>query len=271
MGTRSEPVQVSRWPGGWCLVGNGPSYLLFCPKNKEVTHLASGLHRALRQDLQGYDAIGAGGELEPLVWAFASASANAIYDIDPSLDAVKRKWAAYVVVREIQEIIRLFPQNPKIFVGRLRRVATLIKAAATLAMYHGPPEAPGASSLPSPPGSFFARDQYGQQILVICGTQSFVFRCEPDSAIARCAQELWLEKDPTKPYRVPTRRELRKHLCCDEATVTKKCRAEGFPWLPRAPAGRPRRRWRHRPRVTGGKHSSAPTWALGRTDWGSMS
>jgi hypothetical protein len=47
-------MRIHRWPGGWTLVGDGPSYLLFDVHKKEVTHLASGLHRALRQDLKGY-------------------------------------------------------------------------------------------------------------------------------------------------------------------------------------------------------------------------
>jgi hypothetical protein len=239
-------VQIRELAPGWSLVGDGPGYLLFCP-NKEVIHLSCGLDRALRRDLQGRAAFDKCGELEPLVQAFALASPGAIYGIDSSPDAVKRKRAAYVVMREIEQIICLFPHKPKIFTGRLRRLNTLIKAAAILAMYYGPPEAPGVSSLPRPPGSFVSRDPGGRQILVINGTQPFVFRYKPDSSIARCAQTLWREKDPTKPYRVPTRKDLREHLCCDEATVTKLARAEGFTWLPRAPAGRPRRRRRREP------------------------
>jgi hypothetical protein len=242
-------VQIWRWAGGWYLVGNGPSYLLFCP-NKEVMHLASGLHRALRRDLQGYSAIGAGGELVPLAWALALASSCAIYDIEPNLDAAKRKWAAYVVVREIEELIRQFQQNRKIFDDRLRRLATLIKAAGTLEMYHGPPEAPGAPSVPSPPGSFFARARYGQRLLIMSNPH-FVFRCEPDSPIAQCAQKVWRKEqaqwgDRTVLYCVPTRHDLRDYLDKDEATVTKACRAEGCDWLPRARAGRTRRRRRYR-------------------------
>jgi hypothetical protein len=244
----SEPVQIQSWAGGWYLVGNGPSYLLFCP-NKEVMHLASGLHRALRRDLQGYDAIDTGDKLKPLAWALAVASSGAIYDLDSFADTAKRKWAAYVVVREIEELVSLFQQNRQIFEGRLRRLATLIKAAGIFEMYHGPPEAPGAPSLPSPPGSFFARDRYGQRLLLVSNPH-FVFRCEPHSPIAGCAQKVWHQEqaqwgDRTVLYSVPTRRDLRDYLEKDEATVNKACRAEGCDWLGRAPAGRHRRRWRH--------------------------
>jgi hypothetical protein len=210
-------------------------------------HLASGLHRALRRDLQGYDATRVCGELEPLVWALWKASSDAIYDADRRPDAAKHKWAAYLLVREIEELKSLFRQNPKIFLGRLRRLGSSIKAAGTLEMYHGPPEAPGAGSLPSPPGSFFTRDRY--QRLLIVSNPSFAFRLEPDSPIAGCAQKEWRKEqaqwgDRTVLYRVPTRAELRDYLRSDQATVNKKCRAEGFAWLPRARAGRPRRRRR---------------------------
>jgi len=234
-------VQIRELAPGWALVGDGPGYLLFTP-DKEVIHLSCGLDRALRRDLQGRAAFDKCGELEPLVQALALASPGAIYGIDSSPDAVERKRAAFTVIQEIAELIRLFPHKPKIFKGRLRRLETLIKAAAILTTYHGPPEAPGASSVPRPPGSFVSRDPGGRQILVINGTPPFVFRCEPDSSIARCAQTLWRSLDPTKPYRVPTRKDLREYLYTDEATITKLCRAQGFTWLPRAPAGRPRRR-----------------------------
>jgi hypothetical protein len=155
MAERAEPVQIQRWPGGWCLVGNGPSYLLFCPPNKEVIHLVGQevlhlantlpLHRALRRDLQRYGVIGEGGELDPLVLAFAQASALAIYD----LGAPRGKAAAFRATQEIEGLIGSFRQ-PAVFEDRLRRLATLFRAAGTLGMYHTPPEAPGAPSVPSP-------------------------------------------------------------------------------------------------------------------------
>src|SRR6516164_11596667 len=89
-------VQIQRLPGGWCLVGNGPSYLLFCP-NKEVLHLASSLDWQLRQDLKGYRAIDEQGELVPLVWALLHASADAIYQVGPA--AAKHKRPTYISVR----------------------------------------------------------------------------------------------------------------------------------------------------------------------------
>jgi hypothetical protein len=235
-----EPWQVERWPGGWCLVGDGPSYLLFCPLNKEVKHLTSELHRALRRDLQGYQAIGDDDRLEPLVWALARASAYAIYDLDT---APRRKAAAFTVIQEIQRLIGSFPQ-PEIFEERLRRLNTLIRAAGVLGMYHGPPAAPGVPTLPSPPGSFFTRDQYGQRLLIV-SNPPFVFRCEPNSPIAQCAQKVWREEqaqwgDRTVLYRIPTRAELGEHLCLDKSATTKLCRAEGFNWLPRESAGRPK-------------------------------
>ena len=211
MSTRSqEPVQVSCWAGDWPLVGNGPSYLLFTP-NKEVLHLTSGLDRALRRDLQGYQAIDLRkrDELAPLAQALVLASAQAVYDLDTRMDSLIRKAAVFTVIQEIEQLIRLFPQ-PKIFEGRLHRLTTLIRAARILAM-HDAPGAPGET-----------------------------LRWEPDSAIARCAQELWLEKDPTEPYRVLTRAELGEYLCLDKPAIAKMCRAEGVDWLPRAPAGRPK-------------------------------
>jgi hypothetical protein len=239
-------VQIRELAKGWSLVGEGPSYLLFRAPEKEVTHLSTGLFRELREALKGYSAI-ENGELVPLVRALSLMSPVAIYDIDERTDTPRCKAASYTVLLEWQQLLCPFSQD-QVFEERLRRFNSSIRAARRVQMYHGPPEAPGASSAPSPPGSFFARDSKGQQILVISGTPSFVFRCKPDSSIARCAQELWL--DPTKPYRVPTRCELGAHLCLDQSAVTKLCRAEGFGWLGRAPAGRPRRRWRRSGRVT---------------------
>jgi hypothetical protein len=253
-----EPVQIRRWAGGWCLVGNGPSYLLFCP-NKEVMHLSSGFNRQKRLDLKGYQAIGDDDKLVPLARALRLLSADAVYLLDRSANTTIGKWADYVLVREIQELIALVSGEPKIFEGRLRRLATLIRAAGVLEMHdERPPEAPDASCPPSPPGSFFGRDRHGQRLLIMI-EPDFVFRCEADSPIAGCAQELWRKEQGKWPhdqerdqerwvgqctvlYRVPTRSELRKHLCCDGAAVKKVCRAEGCDWLPKAQAGRPRRR-----------------------------
>jgi hypothetical protein len=223
------------------MVGGGPSYLLFTP-TKEVLHLASGLTRALRLDLQGYDAIGKCGKLDPLVWALTLASSDAIYDVVPGPNAAKSEWAAYVVMREIEGLIREFPHRTS-FDCRLRRLCTALRAAGILGMYHTPPEAPGAGSRPSPPGSFFTRDR--RQQLLILGNPPFAFRVEPDSPIAQAAQELWRKEQAqwgkyrTVLYRVPTRTELGEHLCLDKPATTKVCRAEGFAWLPRASAGRP--------------------------------
>jgi hypothetical protein len=232
-----EPVQILRWARGWYLVGNGPSYLLFCP-NKEVLHLSSGLHRQLRRDLKGYTVIGKDGKLEPLVWALTQISADVIHDADPRPDAATRMWANTLVLHEIEMLIHQFPPScSKIFEGSLRRLATLIRAARILQLYHGPPDAPGAPSQKSPPGSFFTGDQSGQRLLVMSNPH-FVFRCEPNSPIAQCAQKLWRREGATVLYRVPTRRELREFLCLDDPAVTKLCHKEGFDWLPRAPSSR---------------------------------
>jgi hypothetical protein len=256
MAERAEPVQIRRWPGGWFLVGNGPSYLLFCPKG-EVLHLASSLYRQLRQDLKGYQAIGDDDKPVPLVRALELARADAVYDLDRSANTTIRKWADYNVVREIQELIALSSREPKIFEGRARRFVTSMKAAGILAMYRdGPPAAPGGES--SPPGTYFSRDRHGRRLLIVSNPY-FVLRCEPASRIAGCAQELWRkERDQwcwhqeqnqdrwmgqrTVLYLVPTRRQLQEYLCSDGPTVTKVCRAAGFDWLPRASAGRHRRR-----------------------------
>jgi hypothetical protein len=236
------PVQIRLLAEGWSLVGNGPSYLLFHAPEKEVTHLSTGLFRELREALKGYSAI-EDGELVPLVQALSLISADAIYDVDKRIDAAQRKGAAFIVAREIEELIREFPKR-KIFESRLRRLATLIRAAGQFQMYHGPPGWPERGA----PGGYFARDRYGQQILRMSGNPTFVFRCEPDSRIARCAQELWRKEQQSwgtgRPmlYRVPTRKELREFLGSDEPTVTKLCRAEGFNWLPRAQSRAARRR-----------------------------
>ena len=206
------PVQVQLWADGWPLVGNGPSYLLFTP-TKEVLHLTSGLDRQLRRDLQGYQAIDLReeDELEPLAQALVLASAQAVYDLDPHPGSLTRKAAVFTVIQEIEQLIRV--RQPRVFERRLGRLTTLIRAAAVLAQH----------AIPGPP--------------------SDALRCRPGSRIARCAQELWRAKDPTKPYRVPTRAELGEYLCCDKATVNKEVRAEGLEWLPRGLAGRPRANW----------------------------
>jgi hypothetical protein len=233
-----KPVETYLWAGGWCLVGNGPSYLLFTP-SKEVIHLTSGLDRALRRHLQGYRAIGSQSKLEPLVEALEQASSIVIYDLDWSADAPKRKLGAYKVVCEIEELIDEFRRDRENFERRLRRLATLIRAAGILRMYHRtPPEAPTGPAQKSPPESSFARNQYGQRLLIMHNPY-FVFRLKPDSQIAGCAQELWRREQAhwrnraAVLYRVPIRKELRAHLCLDEPAVTKLCRAEGFDWLPR--------------------------------------
>jgi hypothetical protein len=203
-------VQIQSWVDDWPLVGNGPSYLLFTP-NKKVLHLSSGLDRQLRRDLQGYQAIDLReeDELEPLAQALVLASAQAVYDLDPHPGSLTRKAATFAVMQEIEQLIRLFPQ-PKIFEGHLQRLTTLIKAAGILAMHTVP------------------------------GVPEDALRCKPNSRIARCAQELWLAKDPAKPYRVPTRAELGTHLYLDKSATTKLVKAEGFDWLPCARAGRPK-------------------------------
>jgi hypothetical protein len=249
-------VQIRELAKGWLLVGEGPSYLLFRAPEKEVTHLCTGLFRELREALKGYSAI-ENGELMPLVQALSLMSPAAIYDIDERTDTPRCKAASYTVLLEMQQVLCPFSQD-HVFEERRRRFNSLIRAARRVQMYHGPPEAPGASFAPSPPGSFFARDFKGQ-ILVICGTPSFVLRCKPASQIARCAQKLWRsEKDPTKPCRVPTRSELQEYLCSDKAAVKKLCRAEGCDWLPRAPAGRPRVHYLTRGSSAPSTSSSAP-------------
>jgi hypothetical protein len=110
-------------------------------------------------------------------------------------------------------------------------------------MHRGPPAAPTGGG---PPGGFFSHDQVGQ--LLVMSNPHFVFRCEPNSSIAGCAQELWHREQAhwrdraTVLYRVPNRKELCEYLCTDEPTITKLCRDEGFGWLPRALPSRGRRR-----------------------------
>src|ERR1700756_3609843 len=144
-----EPVQIRFLPGGSLLVGNGPSYLLFRNPQKEVTHLSSGLHRELRGALKGYKVIDQDNELLPLVQALVLASADAIYDLDSRVNAANRKGATYMVVREIERLIRQFP-NRTTFEAELRRLCTCMRAAGSIAMYHS---APGVPESGSPPGS----------------------------------------------------------------------------------------------------------------------
>jgi hypothetical protein len=232
-----KPLQVCFWSGGWYLVGNGPAYLLFHAPKKEVTHLVTGMHRELREALKGYSAIQEAGNLALLVWALARASADAINLDSRTHDASECRRANYIVVREIERLRRQFPNRTNFEAG-LRRLNSSLRAAGQYAMYYG---APGVPEGTSPPGSFFAHDQYGQRLLV---TRTRVYRCEPDSSIARCALALWRREQAhwadqrTVLYRVPTRKELREYRCCDEATITKLCRREGFDWLPSAPKGR---------------------------------
>jgi hypothetical protein len=228
------PFRVQCWARSWWLIGDGPSYLLFRNLGKEVTHLSGGMHRELRQSLKGYRAI-RDGELAPLVGALSLASAEAIYDVDSRANASQRKWAAFAVVREIERVLRLFPKRTT-FEKELRRLATSLRAAGQYAMYHA---APGVPESESPPGSFFARDIYGQRWLVTSNPRA-VYRCESDSPVAECAQSLWRHEQArwgshhTVLYRVPTRKELRLHLSMDEPAITKLCQAKGFVWLPRA-------------------------------------
>jgi len=230
-------MRIHRWPLGWSLVGNGPSYLLFDARKKEVTHLAGGLHRALRQDLKGYSVLDECGELAAMVRMLTLASADAIYEVDPRPDAAKRKEAAYIVIRAIEKLIYQDPFDERLFSGRLRRLCTLLRASRRLAAAQGSP--PGVpQNVAAPRACFFARDRSGQRLFF---TPWARFRIEPSSKIARCAALLWCEdqtllgdQEATVLYRIPTRKELRLHLGSDEASVTKLCRREGFDWLPAA-------------------------------------
>ena len=236
MAPERSSVEICRWPGGWCLVGDGPSYLLFGHTQMEVTHLSIGLHRELRDALKGYAAIQAG-ELAPLVEALGLAGPDWIYDPDSlssrSNDS-SRQWAAFVILREIQRLLRLFPKRAT-FEKELRRFCTSLRAAGQYAMYH---TAPGVPESSGPPASFFAHDRYGQRVWVSPDPQ-VAYRCEPDSKIAECAQKVWRQEQDgfdgaSVLYRIPTRKDIREHLNVVEARVTKLCRAEGFNWLPRA-------------------------------------
>ena len=145
-----EPWHVERWPGGWSLVGNGPSYLLFHAQEKEVTHLSTGLFRELRKALKGYPAI-ENGALTPLVRALGLASATAIYDLQCE-DTFRRKAACFVILQALRELLCPFSQD-QVFEGRLREFVSSLRAARQVEMYRSlPPEAPSASSAPSPPG-----------------------------------------------------------------------------------------------------------------------
>jgi hypothetical protein len=211
-----EPVQIRLLGQGWSLVGNGPSYLLFGVSTKEVMHLAGGLHRELRDALKGYEAI-RDGKLVPLVRAMTLFS----------------PMAELLILDEIRQLIFRCSRE-EIFEGRLRRFATLIRAARRFQMYQGPPGLPEGNA---PRGSFFAHTQFGQHMLY-SNSQNEPFRCKANSKIAQCAQALWRREQShwdgqaTVLYRTPTRKELREYLDSDEATVTKLCRAEGFDWLP---------------------------------------
>ena len=230
-----SPTDFCRWPGGWTLTGKGPSYLLFKSPEMEVTHLANGLHRNLRKALKGYEVINAKGELVPLVEQLLLASADTVYDADSRPNARDRKWAAFVVVREIEKLIHLFPDRAT-FEAQLSRLGTSLRAAGEIAKYHSPPGVPESEG---PPGSFFAIDVYGQRLLIM-KLPPFVLRCESESLFAECAQELWRQEQEswsgqlTSLYRIPSRRDLREHLNVVEARITQLARAEGLGWLPTA-------------------------------------
>jgi hypothetical protein len=252
---RSESkIPIYRWPGGWCLVGKGPSCLLFktgstseaskpdrasrpssTSHGMEVTHLSSGLHRNLRKALKGYRAINRDGELEPLVSQLLLADCGAVYDALARENAPDRKLADYAIILEIQELVWQFP-DPAEFDRALGRLISSVRAARQIAKYRGPPAAP-ESRRPSPPGTFFSQVG-GQDVLVLYSL--FVFKCEPDSPFATCAQELWRKEQAsrgdqlTSLYRIPSRKDIREHLNADEPRVTKLCRAGGFDWLPTA-------------------------------------
>jgi hypothetical protein len=205
-----ESIQTSCWRGGWCLVGNGPSYLLFHHPQMEVIHLSSGLDRELYQSLQRSHAI-RDGKLTPLVEALYLVST--FPSPSPSHD-----WAHLVISREIERLLSLFPEHDT-FEKELRRLGSSLRAAGQYAMYH---TAPGVPESENPPGAFFARDRYGQRLLVISNPRA-VYRCEADSDVAGCAQELWRKDQAANqrvvPYRVPTRKELREYLGRDEPAI----------------------------------------------------
>jgi hypothetical protein len=233
---RDRPVEipVRRWAGGWCIVGRGSSCLLFDPQRQEVTHLASGLHRKLRKALKGHQAI-TKGKLTPIILQLLAASAEVVYDVDLREDVPDRRLATFAIILEIQKLVGQFSDSAE-FEKALRRLAKAIRSARQVAQYRQPPGAP--ENRPSPPGSFFA--QTGGQEVLVFSDPSFVFRREPESQVAECAQKLWRQEQAgfggraTSLFRVPTRKELREYLCTDESAINKLCQAEGFNWLPRA-------------------------------------
>jgi hypothetical protein len=260
-----EPVQICLWARSWWLVGNGPSYLLFRAEEGRVMHLTTGIPRKLRHALKGFSAI-QDGKLDQLVKAlilidttflelldFPEAMLPLIEELSTEEVNISRA-AAFAVLREIEHLIQPLDQNnEKLFEGRLARFASRVRAARRFLAEHGRefPTRFGAehgrmfpTSLDEERSIFWLSDWDGHELLIsdYCDFPGphRVFRCEPDSVFAQCAQELWHNEQQiwgnqrTVLYRVPTRKELREFLGSDEPTVTKLCRAEGLDWLPRA-------------------------------------
>lgn len=205
-------------------------------------HLTSGLPRKLRSSLKGFAAIQEG-RLEPLVAALTRidttclarlAGAGSVY----SPDAFRCVNGCVAVLTEIECLQR--EPDERIFAERLARFASRIRAARR---FRAEQEGEYEISLDQGRSKLWFRDRHGREMLVSdcfdSGGPKRVFRCEPGSVIAQCAQALWVAEQAgfsTRSilYRVPTRKELREFLGVDEPSVTKLCRAEGFGWLPRA-------------------------------------
>jgi hypothetical protein len=244
MSARSEPVQICLWAKSWWLVGNGPSYLLFRAEEGRVMHLTTSIPRKLRHALKGFSAIQKG-KLEPLVRALTRINTAVLVQLELNdgpytEDAIRAKVASFTVLKEIECLVCKLPDE-KIFKGQLARFASQLRAARRFIMEH---EREYQVLMDEERSKFWFSDCHGRESLISDCFDSpgpkRVFRCEPDSLFARCAQELWhkegarLRDRATVLYRVPTRKELREYLCSDEPTITKLCRAEGFDWLPRS-------------------------------------
>jgi hypothetical protein len=227
---RPPPYKVSWWARGWWIVGDGPSYLLFRAEERRVTHLvAKAIPHYLRESLHRFSAI-ENDKLVPLVRALIRLHAANADDLDCRL-------ASEAVAGEIERLIYLPDQA--LFDAQLGRFASLVRAARRLQLYHG---SEFHRSWNRERSIFTLSDSHGNEVLMSdAGTQPRrVFRCVPHSRVAACATKLLAEEQESfvdqfrSLYCVPTRKELRLHLCRSDPDITKMCQTEGFDWLPRA-------------------------------------
>jgi hypothetical protein len=218
---------------------------LFRAEQGRVMQLQSGLPRKLKDLLKGYPGATLNDQPNPIVSALLLLNINQLAQLLPgrkqrssSEDILKCAQASFSVLRQLQSLLFEIPDQ-KSFETELAHFASWVRAARRLLRAQGEEF---VVSIDEERSICLWSDSDGNEVLIADFFDSpgpkRVLRCVLDSPIALCAQEWWHREGRIMPYRIPTRRELREYLCCDEPTVTKLCRAQGCTWLPRAPSGR---------------------------------